>query len=497
MRTDPARPRPVLDRLRLRAPIETLRRRLAALGPRGRGLAAAAMLAGLVALGYHFAAAEPVGYEWLNPDHAYEPAEAGKVLAALRDAGIPCQDRSGRVSVPADRKAEALAALDKARLGPRPLDEIRQAYTDGGSFFDDPERVRARHLRGDEEYIQRSIREMPGIQAANVKLTPVDGGTRLRPSTRLRALVYVRAVDGQLLPGHKVDLILAILHAQGIAREDATLLDLWSGHEYWVGGRPEVATRSSAKAREEQLRDAIAKAVHIEGAEVFVRIDPAEASASAAASALPALPTPTTAATEAATPAPSDPPAGAALAANQPIGPAEPPPPRPSPATPPSGTRVAVWVRVPRSYYHRLARELQPDEAPTVEVLQRLAARAGEQVRQVVSALLDPGELADVRVDRFEDLAVAPPAPSGEPDLRRTLLAWLPSALGAGFALAALGLIAARRPSARVARTPRRDVFEAGDHGGPGHRARTIIRRDPAAAAGVLHRWIAQGGRTP
>ncbi len=87
-------------------------------------------------------------------------------------------------------------------------------------------------------------------------------------------------------------------------------------------------------------------------------------------------------------------------------------------------------------------------------------------------------------------------------EARRAVATWLPVAAAAALAAVGLmalggGLIAARRPSSRVPRPVRRDPFEAGvgDDAGPGERVRELIRLDPAAAAGVLHRWIAQGGR--
>jgi flagellar motor switch protein FliG len=473
MRTDPARPRPTLERLR--APIESLARRLAALGPRARWLAASAALAALAAVGYHFAAAEPVGYEWLNAK-AFAATEANQVLAVLREAEIPCEERSGRISVPADRKAEALAALARAKLGPRRFDEILDEYANGGSILDPPDAKKAREIRGTEVFLQESIRKMIGIQAANVSLTPIPGGTRLRPVQRLRALVYVQAEGSHLLPDKTVGLILTVLEGKGIEPEDVILVDLWSNHEYWVGGQPEVAARSAARVREEELRDRIDDALHIEGAKVIVRIDPP--------------PSPP--------PAPAEPPAATPLAVNRPIGePSVDEPTTPAPAAPAEAAKVSVMVRIPHSYYLRAAVEHHPGREPTIDALQREAASTGESVRKIVATLLAPSEQARVDIERYEDLhAARPPAPAGESDARRAALVWGPIAAGAVLAVFALGgLLAARRPSARPDRSPRRDAFEAGDHDGPGQRVRTLIRRDPAAAAGVLHRWIAQGGR--
>ncbi len=121
MRTEPAR-RPAPS-AQLRATIVALRRRLTELGPRARWVLALAALAALVALGY-LTTGEPVDYDWLMEGRPFSPAEASKVVAALRAAGIPCTETAGKVGVPADRKADALSQLAKSKLGPRQINDV-------------------------------------------------------------------------------------------------------------------------------------------------------------------------------------------------------------------------------------------------------------------------------------------------------------------------------------------------------------------------------------
>jgi len=71
-------------------------------------------------------------------------------------------------------------------------------------------------------------------------------------------------------------------------------------------------------------------------------------------------------------------------------------------------------------------------------------------------------------------------------------------ALLAAVALLAGGLRAGRGPSARPERRRRYDRRLAGESPGsgpaPSERVRELVRMDPEAAAGVLQRWIGQGG---
>jgi hypothetical protein len=112
-----------------------------------------------------------------------------------------------------------------------------------------------------------------------------------------------------------------------------------------------------------------------------------------------------------------------------------------------------------------------------------------------------PAELGELKIDRVDDLEPALPAlvsPAGGG--RGGVPGWLgPVLAGLFLGLCAVIVVgrwlATRGPSGPRMRptAPKRVSTFAESGAGPGERVRSLVRLDPAAAGGVLHRWIVQG----
>ena len=133
-----------------------------------------------------------------------------------------------------------------------------------------------------------------------------------------------------------------------------------------------------------------------------------------------------------------------------------------------------------------------------------------DEIKERVARALPKGELGDVAIERVDEplhVHISTPIAATEPVARTwTKPEWLPYAVAGG----ALGLVALaagggllvgrrRRPAPRSAepagvrtRFDREDARTA--RPAPSERVRELVRRDPEAAAGVLQRWIGQGG---
>jgi hypothetical protein len=154
-------------------------------------------------------------------------------------------------------------------------------------------------------------------------------------------------------------------------------------------------------------------------------------------------------------------------------------------------------VRVPSSYYKRHYDEVAARGEPSAGDLIAFERKTQASIRSAVAMAVPPDELGEVEVDRI--FPSEPPAAAPVP--RRTvppLAAWTPVlAVGGGlmvFALAALGRRWRRPASGSAAPRGSRRVRIDAAGGDPAARVRELVRLDPAAAAGVLQRWIGQAG---
>ncbi len=158
-----------------------------------------------------------------------------------------------------------------------------------------------------------------------------------------------------------------------------------------------------------------------------------------------------------------------------------------------------ILVQVPISHnLPRPIRTLHRREA-TRDELMPFAAKVDQTIRKAIDFAVPPSEVADVpTIVRIDDAGPAPPpaAPSA-PETSPTRAWWLPAGAASAVALVVVAtilsrMLTARRPKVPSAAVPRAQ-FEVNDDSGPSGRVRDLTRRAPAAAAGVLHRWIGQG----
>jgi len=252
-----------------------------------------------------------------------------------------------------------------------------------------------------------------------------------------------------------------------LAPEAVTLLG--PGQTYLSAGEPARLRHALARAHEEELAEEVrARLAGIDGVRVTVRL-------------------------EAEPPAPPPP------------GP-EGLPPLPAEAVAPGSPRAQVEVQVPRGYYRRVFGVLEPGRAPAPGDLKAYREQIDTQIRALVGQAIAAAELGAVTIEAVADPAPAP-RPAQAPAAR--LRPWWGPAAGAGvvavLTVAAIGRWAGRRPASRRPRPPRIPHFGAaavaaaatGPAGGPGplERVRELVRLNPEAAAGVLQRWVGQGGQ--
>jgi hypothetical protein len=391
--------------------------------------------------------AEPTPTVWLFEDKPLARGRLTEAVAALTAAEISPVVEAGRVGVPRDRLASALKELKKAGIELPTFDALRDQMLEG-SFLDGPGRAQDRIDRGRERMLAAWIGTIRGVSKAEVLITPLEPRGLARAHAA-RAVVRLEADGPGPISYRAVREILGLLRgtfhydlpegAVGLHDRD---------HDYLLIGDSALERRALVHAHEEDLAAAVLAELDrdgIAGAHVSVRCEPA--------------PAPTAGREE--------------VAVNRPMDLGDDPP------SPPD--RAAVTVQVPRAR--------RPAE-PTVEAIELH-----------VAAALSPGELGAVTVERVDapPPAPLPPIPTHSPP-RKARPWWTPAAVGGGVvavaSLVAAGrLLSQRRPSPGPPRARRRERFDREDAGpGPAERVRAFVRRNPDAAAGVLQRWIGQGG---
>ena len=450
--------------------------------------------------------------EWLFEGRVFPKSETARMIAALKAVEIPCVEKAGRVSVPASRRAEAFEVLSKGHIGPRPLDELLDDRATAGVFWELPDDRDKRDLRGKEKIAREVIARFRGVVSATVILTPVPSSNRLNSIRTLKATALIETEDDQTLPHSTVDRICHVLTNIDAVDPDAiTVLDPSNGRDYRVAGRPDVEARSTVRVREEELREKILEQLRIEGSLVHVRIDPAgspqiheteeihhrsdashtmglnhpvvmdSVSIAREEANLPRLMVNTTAGNHMANPEGS----GPQLRRTDHHG------------------KAYILVQVPRSYYLKLFQSIHPTQVPTPEDLAPFAIRVRETVHTVVNAIVPNSELAAINILRIDDTESMPPTALTGPTPRKGYPTWFPVVGGIGVAAVVLlilggGWLAMRRPSFGsnfgASNHRSRSQQSSATSAGPSERVRDLIRLDPSAAAGVLHRWIAQGG---
>ena len=171
---------------------------------------------------------------------------------------------------------------------------------------------------------------------------------------------------------------------------------------------------------------------------------------------------------------------------------------------PPAPLKAKVWVRIPRSFYQLAIQRQWPDRAPAVEEVRALEETTERLVRSAVANTIPADLLGQVTIDRIQD-DLSNPRAMAFPPVPEPRRAWVEPAAYGGLVAVALGAIAltlrlaTRRPAGRPepASAWRPGFVADGPSGpvpGPSERVRELIRTGPDAAAGVLQRWIGQGG---
>ena len=491
MRTEP--PSPLASALsRLRGPAGRARRWLAA---RGAATRIALLLVGLAAMGAmgYLASLDDPGERtlaWLYEGRKLSADDIDRITQALDAASIPHgEDSSGRVGVKPARKAEALLALAKSKAVPLSLDDLSFEADAGNSFLYGPEeRERLDNLR-----LERILKaEIEGLDAAiasaHVQVHRLRKRGGYGAPSEISSIVYLRTEGGRKLGLRVVVGIETFLTGSvpGLKAEAITVVDQ-AGYKYLPAGNPLLKEQMQAHAREEDWGEKIAGELqHIRGLGVSVLLE--------------AVPEP---------PPPPEVPPPAAQELALPNGKAvvEPDPPLVAPAPPahPARIKANVWVRVPRSFYLLEFQSRSPNRQPTPDDLEPMRLTTERLIRDAVESHIPKDDLGVVKIGVFQDdLASSRPLLLPEvPEARRpwTWVALSGSVIAAGVLGVSLVRLATRRPSARPSRSPWRPGFVAdgpsGPVPGPSERVREFIRLNPEAAAGVLQRWIGQGGALP
>ena len=488
MRTEP--PSPLASALsRLRGPAGRARRWLAARGTATRIALLLVGLAGLGAVGYLASLEDPSerSLAWLYEGRKLSADDVGKIAQALDAASIPhVEDPSGRVGVKPARKGEALLALAKAKAVPPSLDDLSND-ADAISPFDGPEERERRDNRNLERILKAEIEGLdPAITSAHVRVHRVKKRGGYGAPSEISSFVHLRIEGGRKLGHRVVDGIETFLTGSvpGLKAEAITVVDQ-AGYKYLAAGNPSLKGQMQAHAREEDWGEKIAGELrHIPGVGVSVLLE-----------VVPAPPPP-----------PEVPPSAAqelVLPNGKAVVEPEPPLVAPAPSDHSARTKANVWVRVPRSFYLLEFQSRSPNRPPTPDDLEPMRLTTEKLIRDAVEIHIPKDELGVVKIAVIQDdLASSRPLllPSVPEAHRQWTWVALPGSIAvAGMAgVAALVRLATRRPSARPSRSPWRPGFVAdgpsGPVPGPSERVRELIRLNPEAAAGVLQRWIGQGG---
>ena len=379
--------------------------------------------------------------------------------------------RGTESSSPAGRKLEARALLVKQKAAPRTLDDVREELGHSPSWLEGTADREARLHELREERLELMIRELPGIDSAHMILSRPATRYSLGPghAERTTAVVHLRPEDGVPLAHSTVESIRNLVISQEPDLRDSLTIQDVDGHTYLMAGEPDVGARTHALAiQEEWARQIRERLKEIDGLRVFITLDTAPS----------------------AEPAPIEP----AVGINAPLGPA---------MTKPTPAKAMVLAQVPIRYYRDRYHFLErPDHEPSPLDLQPYVEKTERVIQLAVKNAIPPAELGDVKVTPID--VPGPPRPvstSPAAELRRLPPWWPIAAVGAGFAAATIiGLIGrwltSRRPAVRPTRARGRVGFGA-DSPGPSERVRDLVRRDPEAAAGVLHRWIGAGETGP
>lgn len=452
---------------------------------------AVAAVATTVAAGYLIAVPETVSVSWIYHGRHFAPDDLEKIALALATKGIPTETSEGRLGVPTSRLVEAQDVIQKFDLGPVTVKDASRAPERPG-FLDSPADIRQRDNHQRQRVLEAAIQSLDPTLCPTVSRYPSHKGSRtlVEPVDSVLITVYLKAADDRPIPPRTIEGIKNLAFSlEPLLQKDGLKLIDHLGRTYLDPQNPSLATRSQARVREEELTDEIHEQLSwITGVQVSVKLGPA--------------------------PSPRrgpEPHAPAVIAPNSPLdleaGTVEEPAQATlhEPAEAPAFGKVSVLVRVPISFYRNQFHNNGSTREPSPDDLKPYVTKTESMIRSAVAHVVSETEFGDLTIHRIEVPGLeTTEVLSTQPEGRRGL-GWLIPILGsAGAVLLVLAfasglLVAARRPLPRAAAGAlRRERFDRGEPSpsgpGPSERVRDLVRRDPDAAAGVLQRWIGQGG---
>ncbi len=411
--------------------------------------------------------------------------DLAKISSALEEASIPFVSDlpARRIFVKADRKPAALAAINKRKAAPSSLDDLTRDDDSETPWTMTPA-DRERHERHRLE--QTLKRQIEGLDAPILSALVQIHRDRVRGALNARfnvwANVYLRIDSGRRLGLKTVEGIETFLvGAVADLKPDAITITDQTGHKYMAAGDAPLKEQVKIHSQEEEWADKIAEGLrHIPGVGVSVSLESV------------AVPTP----------APEEPPAAPAtevVVANGSLQVAPEPRPVAAPALPPSTrTRANVWIRVPRSFYLMAAQA--SNHHPSAEDLQLMRETTTRIIREAVDASIPKEMQGELKVATVQDDLSAARTFLLTPDPAEPTQSWLLPAVASGVALAMVASVATafrlatKRPASRPNPAWRPGFVADEPNPGPSERVRELIRSNPEAAAGVLQRWIGQGG---
>ena len=137
---------------------------------------------------------------------------------------------------------------------------------------------------------------------------------------------------------------------------------------------------------------------------------------------------------------------------------------------------------------------------PSPDDLQLMQATTTRLAHEAVNASIPKEMHGEVKVDTVQDDLSTSRTVSLPPDPSEPGPSWLIPAVASGSGVAMLASVVAgfrlatKRPPTQAAVGWRPGFVADEPNPGPSERVRELIRLNPEAAAGVLQRWIGQGG---
>jgi hypothetical protein len=411
---------------------------------------------------------------WLFEARKVRRDQAERVVRALQTGGIDARlDDRGRVTVPGGQRGEAMQIVAQQKLDPRSLKELREEFGRQSSWLEGQEERQERLVRQREVELETMLEGFPEIASADVLITRARAtGQRGGSGWTARATVRVQhSEEGRPLSEGTISSVRALVASlvPDLAQDGVAIFDA-NGRPYLAPGHPEAVVQTQREARELQIRKMLEEQLHwIDGLTIHVQVEPGETSGAGEGSGV-----------------------GGVMALNRPLE-----------LEPEAGIgeRVRLVMQVPTSHYIRVYRSYVSNQERMLEELQPYIARTEERIRKIAQGVMQGQELAGLLIERVDDPNPLMPVLESAPvrGMARLPRWWPYAAAGAVAGLLGLGLMA-RVILGRSQRSQRRaGRVEVGSQTAwrldeAAERVRALVRTDAKLAAGIVERWIEQGG---